>query len=234
MRAWNEFVADLADPVPGGVPALAVLLITLTGLVAVLWYWWPRWLPAGRKGRSRGRRRVGWRLRRPPLRRWWRALRERRWRALLRWRLRRRWRSRLRRTGDRPNPDLPPDELPDQPATAMELSADELAAQGRYREAVRQRLRAIVRELVERQVVEHHPGWTVTELARMAGEARPATAAPLHGACEVFSRIWYGQRPAGAADDAAMRNHARQVRAALDAEPAGARGAAANSAGVPA
>jgi hypothetical protein len=94
-------------------------------------------------------------------------------------------------------------------------AADELAAQGRYKEAVRERLRAIVRELVERQVLEYRAGWTVTELARMAGLARPAAARPLDGASDVFSRIWYGQQDALASHDAAMREYAAQVRAAL-------------------
>jgi hypothetical protein len=218
MRFWNELVADVADPIPGGVPGLAMGLILLTSLIAALWYWWPRWLPAGRRGAARGRLRRGWRLR-PLLRRWWRALRWSRWRARLRWRPRWRLPRPRRRRAAVPHLDLPPDQLPDVPAAVMELSADELAAQGRYREAVRQRLRAIVRDLVERQVVEHHPGWTVTELARMAGAARPATATPLAVACDVFSRIWYGQRPASADDDAAMRKSAAEVRAFLNGEP---------------
>jgi hypothetical protein len=95
------------------------------------------------------------------------------------------------------------------------LSADELAAQGRYKEAVRERLRAVVRDLVDREVIEHRPGWTVSELAGMARVARPATAGPLREATDLFSRIWYAQRPASAADDAAMREHAHRVRAAL-------------------
>ena len=141
-----------------------------------------------------------------------------RWRfRWARWRLRWRWRWRRRR--DTPageeEPELAPDELPDLPAVALVLSADELAAQGRYKEAVRERLRAIVRELVERQVVDYRPGWTVTELAAMAGQARPATATPLAAASEVFSSIWYGQADATASHDAAMRVHADQVRVVL-------------------
>jgi D-serine deaminase-like pyridoxal phosphate-dependent protein len=112
--------------------------------------------------------------------------------------------------------DLPPDRLPDLPAAALAHSADELAAQGRYREAVRERLRAIVRDLVERDVITHRPGWTVTELAVAAGRARPATAAALAAASEIFSGIWYGQRPADAWQDAAMRDLAARVRAGLE------------------
>lgn len=209
MRAWHELVAAAGDLVPGGVPVLGLGLLVVAALAAALWYWWPEWLPGGRGGgaaRSRSRSRRRWRWHRP------------RFRGLLRrWRLR--WRWRRRRTAARGTEplDLPPDdELPEVPAAALALSADELAAAGRYREAVRERLRAIVRDLVDRGVLEHRPGWTVTELARAAGAARPGAAAPLAAASEIFSGIWYGQRPARAAHDAAMREHAAAVRAALD------------------
>jgi hypothetical protein len=213
MRGWHELVATVGDLVWGGVPGLGLILLTVTVLVALLWYWWPEWGRALRRGGSRlarirpaGR----WRLPRPG--RLWGRLRL----AWSRWRLRWRWR---RRRGE-PDPDgdhadLPPDDLPELPSAALVLSADELAAQGRYKEAVRERLRAIVRELVERQVLEYRPGWTVTELARMAGQSRPAAAWPLDAASEVFSRIWYGQQDALASHDAAMREYAAQVRAAL-------------------
>ena len=112
--------------------------------------------------------------------------------------------------------DLPPDELPDLPAATLVLSADEYAAAGRFAEAVRERLRAIVRDLVEREVITHRPGWTVTELAREAASARPAAATPLDAATAVFSEIWYGQRVATATDDQAMRTHASGVRTALE------------------
>ncbi|MFD0823755.1 hypothetical protein ACFQ0D_36765, partial [Micromonospora zhanjiangensis] len=54
-RWWNELVATLGDPVPGGVPALGILLFLFTALVAVLWYLWPAWSPARwRLGTLRG------------------------------------------------------------------------------------------------------------------------------------------------------------------------------------
>jgi len=198
MRAWNEFVAQLGDVVP--VPLLGLLLFVAAGLVALLWYWWPEWFRA---------------LLRIRLPRWrWRGWRRPRWRwPRFRWRRRRRQEA----AGEPAEPVYRPadDELPELPAGVLMVSADELAAQGRYQEAVRERLRAIVRDLVERRVITHHPGWTVTELAAAAGHAWPPCAAPLAAACELFSRIWYGQFPATAADDAAMRRYAEQVRAAL-------------------
>jgi Domain of unknown function (DUF4129) len=142
-----------------------------------------------------------------------------RWVRRPRLRLRRR-----RRTAEEPADDalealaeaaLPDDALPDLPAPTLVSLADRLAAQGRFAEAVRERLRAIVRLLVDRRVIEHHPGWTVTELAAAAGQVRPAADAPLRDAGRVFSDIWYGERPATADDDARMRVLAGQVDAAV-------------------
>jgi hypothetical protein len=212
MRFWHELVAAVGDLLPGGVPVLGLILLTLTGLVALLWYWWPEWWHGLTRRVRRARSRSSGRRWRWP---GWRGLFGK-WRLRWsRWRLRWRWRRRDSEPADE-RPDLPPDELPDLPAVALALSADELAAQGRYKEAVRERLRAIVRDLVERGVIGHRPGWTVTELAAMAGQARPVVASPLAAASEVFSGIWYGQRDATATDDAAMREYAAHVRAGLD------------------
>ena len=93
--------------------------------------------------------------------------------------------------------------------------ADRYAAEGRYAEAVRERLRAIVRTLVERGVIEHHPGWTVTELTTAAGQALPPLGPPLAEAGRIFSDIWYGEYPAGLAQDARMRELAGAVDAGL-------------------
>lgn len=103
------------------------------------------------------------------------------------------------------------DELPETPPAELLSLADRYAAAGRYAEAVRERLRAMVRLLVDRGIIEHRPGWTVTELAAAAGTAEPALAAPLDEAAGIFSLVWYGQRPATAAHDARMRQLAGQV-----------------------
>ena len=199
IRWWNEFLANVDDTVGLG---LATLLLFLAAtLVALGWYFWPRWVP---------RR---WpRLRLPRLR-WPR----------LRWRWP--WRRHPRPAPvDGPEAELLPhdtDGLPDLPVEALLSLADRLAAQGRYAEAIRERLRGIVRELVDAGVVTNQPGWTVTELASAAGHARPPVRPPLSAASRLFSDIWYGQRPATAAHDARMREHASQVRAALAPVPAG-------------
>ncbi|MEU8263755.1 DUF4129 domain-containing protein [Micromonospora sp. NPDC048999] len=210
IRWWNELVARLADVVPGGVPMLVILSFLATLLVAALWYWWPAWLPTRRSGR-RGRRRDRKRSDRRSGRRRFR---------LGRLRFRFRWPWRRRRAAPAEASNLAEDQLPDVPAAVLALSADQLAAAGRFKEAVRERLRAMVRDLVERQVIAAVPGWTVTELAWAAGQARPPVAAPLRAASGLFSEIWYGFRPATVEDDGAMRGWAEQVRALLDAEPA--------------
>jgi hypothetical protein len=213
-RSWSELVAYLADQVRGGVPSLVFLTALAAALTALGWYFWPAWLPWKwrwhgwriRRRRARGRR--GWRWGRFRLGR-------------LRWRLPR-WRRRRKPATAATDPaQLPADALPELPAELLTLTADQLAEAGRYAEAVRERLRAIVRDLIERDVLPHSPGWTVTELARGAAVARPPLAAPLAAAVAIFSEIWYGLRPATAADDAAMRAGAAAVAAVL-AEPTAA------------
>jgi hypothetical protein len=99
------------------------------------------------------------------------------------------------------------------------LLADRLAAEGRFAEAVRQRLRDIIRDLVGAGVIAPQPGWTAAELAAVAATQRPAVSAPLGAATEVFSQIWYGDRPAGRAQDDHMRTLTDQVRAELSRVP---------------
>jgi hypothetical protein len=207
-RWWNEAVGFLGDHTAGGLPMVALLSLVITIMIALGWYFWPAWLPSrwrlrlGRAGSGdterRGRR---WRLRL----------------GRLRWRWK--WRRRKRATDAADTiAELPDDELPDLPAEALLLSADELAAAGRYKESVRERLRAIVRLLIEREVIPASPGWTLTELAAFASHSRPVLSPPLRRASDVFSEIWYGLRPARADDDAAVRAAADDVNARL-AEP---------------
>jgi hypothetical protein len=200
-RWWDEFVARLDDTV--GLPLCTLLLFVAAALVAAGWYFWPRWLPGG------------WAHRLRPQGAW------RRWRwPKLRWP----WRRRRRAKAAPDGPELVPDEtegLPELPAGALMSLADRLAAEGRFAEAVRERLRGIVRELVDAGVIENRPGWTITELAAAAGSARPPVRPPLDAASRLFSDIWYGQRPAGPQQDASMRAYAGQVHAALTPVPVG-------------
>ena len=81
-------------------------------------------------------------------------------------------------------------------AAAHRALAEEHAASGRYDEAIRERLRAVARELESRGVLDARPGRTADELAREAGAAVPAVAEPLRRGVQVFDDVWYGGRTA--------------------------------------
>jgi hypothetical protein len=201
MRWWNELVAAIGTALPLAVVVL--IMFAAASVVAALWYFFPAWIPR-RMPRLR-RPRWRWRLRRP---RWrWPKFRWPSWR-----------RRRRKKVTDKPD-ELPEpvggDEVPDLPAATFVDLADRLAAEGRFAEAVRERLRGMVRELIERGVLEHRPGFTVTELAAAAAARRPAVAPALDAAGRLFSDIWYGARPAHAEHDARMRELARELTAAL-------------------
>jgi Domain of unknown function (DUF4129) len=90
--------------------------------------------------------------------------------------------------------------------------ADEHAAAGRFAPAVRERMRAIVRELETRGVLDPRPGRTADEVAREAGTAVPTIAGDLRAAAKVFDEVWYGGRAATPQSDALMRQVDDRVR----------------------
>lgn len=83
-------------------------------------------------------------------------------------------------------------------------AAERAAADGRWADAVRERLRAVVRELEGRGVLDPRPGRTAGEVARDGGAAVPALAADLARAAVVFDEVWYGGRTADAASYAVL------------------------------
>ncbi|MFI5914546.1 DUF4129 domain-containing protein [Dactylosporangium sp. NPDC051541] len=185
-RAWAEFLQIVDDLL--GVPLASLLLLVAAILFGLLHYFYPRWIPKrfprlrfGRQGKKDEEQ------------------------------------EQLDVDLDddeEPEPEAEPsddEEVPELPAHVFASLADRLAAEGRYAEAVRERLRSMVRSLVERDILEHQPGMTVTELARAAGSARPAVEAPMRNASGIFSDIWYGERPATADHDSRMRELAAEV-----------------------
>jgi hypothetical protein len=82
--------------------------------------------------------------------------------------------------------------------------ADAAAAQGDYAEAVRERLRAVVRHLEERGLLDPRPGRTAAEVSREAGRTVPALVEPLGRAATTFERIWYGGQVADASSYAVL------------------------------
>jgi hypothetical protein len=102
-------------------------------------------------------------------------------------------------------------------AAEHRAQADAHAAAGRWAEAVRDRLRAIITGLEERTLLEPRPGRTADEAAAAAGAVVPECAADLRVAAHTFDDIWYGGRPAAAAHDAQLRGLDDRVRASRPA-----------------
>jgi Domain of unknown function (DUF4129) len=178
MRPWNEFVAAVGDAMSLGLVVLLLILAAIIG--GLLWAFWHEFIAAMAR--------------------------------VLRWRRSKEKKKskddsevRLITEEELEEVEQSEEELPDVEAIVFATLADRYAAEGRFAEAVRERLRAMVRELVDRGVITHHPGWTVTELAEAAGSARPAVRPPVVEATKIFSFIWYRKEPALSEHDTQMR-----------------------------
>ncbi|MFD6755948.1 DUF4129 domain-containing protein [Micromonospora gifhornensis] len=190
-RWWTETTAALGDHVP--LPLVALLLVLATVLAAAGWYTYPAWVPR-RFPRPRRLPRLR-RRRRPP-----RAPRPRRV-----------------DTDAAVDPESPQPTGP--PAHHVSL-ADRLAAEGRYDEAIRERLRGMVRELSDRGLVSVRPGTTVTEIVEAAATRHPPAGPPVAAAAATFARVWYAQRPGTADHDKQVRDHAATLHRLLIDRPA--------------
>lgn len=93
-------------------------------------------------------------------------------------------------------------------------AADGHAAEGEWAEAIRERLRAVVRGLEERDLLDARAGRTAAEAATVAGRVFPEHAEQLREAARDFDDVWYGGRPATAAMDARLCAVDEAVRSA--------------------
>ncbi|MEI5523888.1 DUF4129 domain-containing protein [Streptomyces brasiliscabiei] len=86
----------------------------------------------------------------------------------------------------------------DRPRSAAEhrAAAEAQAAQGHWNQAVQERMRAVVRSLEERALLDVRPGRTADEAASEAGSVLPAHADRLHTAARDFDDVTYGGRAA--------------------------------------
>nr|WP_185032110.1 DUF4129 domain-containing protein [Streptomyces candidus] len=86
----------------------------------------------------------------------------------------------------------------DSPRSAAEhrTAAEAHAAASRWNAAVQERMRALVRSLEERTLLDHRPGRTADEAAADAGRVLPDHAARLHAAARSFDDVTYGNRTA--------------------------------------
>ncbi|MFF8293778.1 DUF4129 domain-containing protein [Streptomyces sp. NPDC016309] len=81
-------------------------------------------------------------------------------------------------------------------AADYRAAAEEHAAAGRWNQAVQERMRAVVRSLEERTLLDPRPGRTADEAAAEAGRSLPAHADGLHAAARAFDDVTYGGRTA--------------------------------------
>lgn len=98
----------------------------------------------------------------------------------------------------RRRPTSAPALFDDRPRSAAEhrAAAEAHAAQGHWNQAVQERMRAIVRALEERALLDIRPGRTADEAAAEAGRALPAHTDGLRAAARDFDDVTYGGRAA--------------------------------------
>lgn len=94
------------------------------------------------------------------------------------------------------------------PRTAAEYraAADAHAARGAWNAAVQDRVRAIVRALEERAILDPRPGRTAAEAAAEAGAQLPTLASPLLTAAVMFDDVRYGGHPGTEDMDRVLRD----------------------------
>ncbi|MEO3859268.1 DUF4129 domain-containing protein [Acrocarpospora sp. B8E8] len=80
-------------------------------------------------------------------------------------------------------------------AAEHRAAADQHAQRQEWAAAVRERLRAIARDLEERTIVAPQPGRTADEFAAEAGAALPEFRADLAAAARHFDDVTYGEAP---------------------------------------
>ncbi|WP_345596513.1 DUF4129 domain-containing protein [Streptomyces marokkonensis] len=118
----------------------------------------------------------------------------------------------------------------DRPRSAADhrAAADAHAAQGHWNQAVQERMRAVVRALEERALLDIRPGRTADEAATEAGRALPAHGAGLRAAARDFDDVTYGGRPG---TEQAYRRLAELDRALERSKPQPANSTTADNAG---
>ncbi|MFD3549588.1 DUF4129 domain-containing protein [Streptomyces sp. NPDC058655] len=84
-------------------------------------------------------------------------------------------------------------------------AAEAHAAAGRWTEAVQERMRAVVRSLEERTLLDPRPGRTADEAAAEAAASLPDHAGELRAAARTFDDVTYGGRTADADAYARLR-----------------------------
>ncbi|MBI2704701.1 MAG: DUF4129 domain-containing protein [Actinobacteria bacterium] len=98
--------------------------------------------------------------------------------------------------------------------TEWRSEAEKYEARGEWKQALRCRYRALVADLVGRDVVPDIPGRTVGEHRGDVCESVPAATDDFAGAAELFEEAWYGDAPTGRAENQRFRELSDQVTSA--------------------
>jgi Domain of unknown function (DUF4129) len=111
---------------------------------------------------------------------------------------------------------------PDERIDHRGLAAEHERA-GRLDEALREWLRATITTIEARGLLDPRPGRTGAAMALEAGAVFPAIASELAASVAAFDQVWFGRRPAVAADVEIAHRVADAARTARVAESARAR-----------
>jgi uncharacterized protein DUF4129 len=112
-------------------------------------------------------------------------------------------------------------------AAEHRAAAERHAAEHQWDQAVQERMRAIVRSLEERALLDPRPGRTADEAAEEAGRPLPDHAAQLRTAASDFDDVTYGGRHSGPDTYARLRDldtELQRSKPRLDTAPAGGAG----------
>jgi hypothetical protein len=90
-------------------------------------------------------------------------------------------------------------------------AADMHRREGRFREALRCRYRALVGDLARRGLIDEIPGRTTGEERAQMREVRPVAAPPFDAAADLFDDAWYGNVAMEASDDDRFQSLERDV-----------------------
>lgn len=91
--------------------------------------------------------------------------------------------------------------------------AEGFEAAGDWKQALRCRYRALIGDLVDRDVVRDIPGRTAGEYRVDVGDTAPAAEPDFAGASDLFEAAWYGDEPTGPDENRRFRDLADQVLA---------------------
>ena len=125
-----------------------------------------------------------------------------------------------RRTDADPEPTIAVTEHLSAAAWEREAAAHE--ADGRWKDALRCRFRALLERLVEHGVIDEVPGRTTGELRAEVAERAAGAHDDFTAAADLFDVAWYGDTDTGPDDVRRLSDHAARVLAAVDRTPVAA------------